>query len=97
MFDLNEKQMEELFYYFPQRYHVEVLPHATLQGPLPPFKTGNLLNVISRKASFGDALIMAAIEKYIPGAMRFVSWNAQHFDGRLPIPCLTPKEFLQDL
>jgi hypothetical protein len=94
-FNLNEKQMEELFYYFPQHYHVDVLPHATLQSPLPPFKTSDLFDTILRKASFGDALITAAIEKYIPGAICFVSWNAQHFNSRLPIPCLTPKEFLE--
>jgi len=46
------------------------------------------------KTGFGDALIVSAIEKYVPGAARFVSWNAQHFRDRLSIPALTPREFL---
>lgn len=95
-FNLNEKQVEELFFYFPQHYHVEVLPHASLQSLLPALRTGDLLNIILRKASFGDALIIAAIEKHVAGAVCFVSWNAQHFTGRLSIPALTPREFLKD-
>ena len=94
-FNLNEKQLHELFSYFPQRYTVEVLPYATLQSPLPTLQVGDLFQVISGKTSFGDALIIAAVEKYIPRATHFVSWNARHFAGRLSIPSLTPKEFLE--
>ncbi len=94
-FNLNEKQLQELFTYFSQRYAVEVLPHATLQSPLPALQTQDLFAVISGKASFGDALIIAAIEKYLPKATHFVSWNARHFVERLSIPALTPKEFLE--
>ncbi len=94
-FNLNEKHLRELFFYFPQHYHVDVLPHGFLEDLLPTFKTGDLLNIILRKACFGDALIIAAIEKHFPGAVRFVSWNAQHFKNRLTVPSLTPGEFLK--
>lgn len=94
-FNLNEKQMREIFFYFPEHYRVDVLPHASLDSPLPAFQIADLFNIISRKAGFGDALIIGAIEKYIPGAARFVSWNAQHFKGRLSIPSVTPREFLK--
>ena len=93
-FNLNEKQMQELFFYFPQRYQVAVFPHPDLEGALPALKVGDLFDIIFKKVGFGDALIVAATEKYVPGAARFVSWNAQHFVGRLSIPSLTPKEFL---
>lgn len=94
-FNLNEKQLQELFFHFPQHYQVEVLPHPDFEGLLPALKVGDLFEIIARKVSFGDALIMAAIEKSIPGAVRFISWNAQHFIDRLSIPSLTPKEFLE--
>ena len=94
-FNLNEKQLQELFSYFPQRYAVEVLPHTTLQSPLPILQTRDLFRVISGKTSFGDALIIAAVEKYLSKATHFVSWNARHFVGRFAIPSLTPKEFLE--
>lgn len=94
-FNLNERQLRELFFYFTEHFRVEVLPHLDFESFLPALKVGDLFEIISRKLSFGDALIVAAIEKCVPGAARFVSWNAQHFAGRLSIPSLTPKEFLK--
>ena len=96
-FNLNNTQLRELFAYFPQRYSVEVLPHATLQSPLPAVQTGDLFDIMLRKASFGDALIVAAVERHLPRAARFVSWNARHFVGRLSLPVQTPEEFMAAL
>jgi hypothetical protein len=94
-FNLNEEQLKELFHYFSQHYNVDVLPHSTLESPLPTLKTGDLFDVIARKTSFGDALIISAVEKHIPGTASFVSWNARHFKGRLSVPAFTPREFLE--
>ena len=73
-----------------------VLATLTVQGLLPTFELGELFEIISLRAGFGDALIIAAIEKHMAGAARFVSWNARHFKGRLSIPSLTPREFLKE-
>ena len=94
-FNLNERQLRELFHYFPQRYQVEMLPHDSLESSLPAFTTGELFNMILKKFSFGDALIAAAIEKHVRGAECFVSWNAQHFKDKLSVPSLTPRQFLR--
>ena len=94
-FNLNDRQLRELFHYFPQHYQVEVLPHASLESSLPACATGDLFNTILKKMSFGDALIAATIEKHVRGAECFVSWNAQHFKGKLSIPCLNPRQFLK--
>jgi hypothetical protein len=96
-FNLNNEQLKEMFHYFPQHYNVDVLPHSTLESPLPSLNTGDLFDVIARKTSLGDALIISAVEKHIPGTASFVSWNARHFKGRLSIPAFTPKEFLERL
>jgi hypothetical protein len=93
-FNLKDEQLKEMFHYFPQHYNIDVLPHSTLESPLPFLKTGDLFDIIARKTSFGDALIIAAVERDIPGAGCFVSWNARHFRGRLKVPALTPREFL---
>ena len=94
-FNLNEQQLRELFHYFIQHYNVEVLPHASLESSLPAFTAGDLFNTILKKVSFGDALIAAAMEKYVRGAECFVSWNAHHFKGKLSAPSLTPRQFLK--
>ena len=94
-FNLNEKQLRELFFYFSDHYHIDVLPHTSREGFLPAFELGDLFDIVLRRAGFGDALIIAAVEKYIAGAARFVSWNAEHFKGRLTFPSLAPREYLK--
>jgi len=94
-FNLNQKQLQELFFHFAKHYQVDVLPHLDFESLLPALKVGDLFEIIARKVSFGDALIIAAMEKCVSGAASFVSWNAQHFTDRLSIPSLTPREFLE--
>lgn len=50
---------------------------------------------MAKKLSFGDALILATIEAWIPQAACFVSWDARHFRGKTTLPVKTPKEFLE--
>lgn len=95
-FNFNSQQLRELFLYFSQRYHVQVLPFATLDRPLPLLSGTDVLGYLEQKASFGDALLMATIAKHLPEAAQFVSWDAPHFRGKLQIPVLTPGEFLMN-
>lgn len=92
-FNLSPAQLKELFFYFPRRYQVDVLPVHSLDEPLPEIGIGNLFERIGVKLSFGDALVASVIEKFIPGADVFVSWNAKHFQ-QIHIPSLTPAQFL---
>lgn len=94
-FNLNAQQLRELFVYFPQQYQVRVLPAHEFEVPLPALSPEDLFVFLVQRASFGDGLIMAAITRHIPDAVRFVSWDAKHFRDRLPIPVLTPQQFLR--
>lgn len=93
-FNLAPGQLKELFFYFPKRYRIQILPIHTLEDPLPAVEIRDLFACISSKMSFGDALVAACIEKFLPGADLFVSWNARHFQ-HLGIPALTPTQFLR--
>lgn len=93
-FNLTPAQLKELFFYFPRRYQIEVLPIHTLEDPLPEVEIGKIFERIAGKMSFGDAQIAAFIEKFIPGADMFVSWNARHFQ-KMQIPAMTPAQFLK--
>ncbi len=94
-FNLNAHQLRELFHYFPQKYHIQVLPISQMGQSLPSFTVENVFRWMEQKASFGDALLMAALVTYLPEVVRFVSWDADHFRGKLRIPVLTPQEFLR--
>ena len=93
-FNLPAAKLKELFFYFPQHYGVDVLPVHSLEDSFPEIGTGILFERIGMKLSFGDALVASLVEKYIPGADVFVSWNAKNFQ-QMSIPSLTPTQFLK--
>lgn len=95
-FNLTAQQVRELYHYLPERYQVTVLPILTEPGSLPGFPVEHLLALMAKRLSFGDALVLAAIEMWIPRAACFVSWNAKHFRGKIALPVKTPEEFLEE-
>lgn len=95
-FNLNEKQLLELYHYLPQKYNIEVVPSLTMESSLPPLRIRKIFDTITQRASFGDAQIMAMVETYAPYTSCFVSWNAEHLKGKISTEVLTPQEFLEE-
>ncbi len=95
-FNLTAQQVRELYHHLPQRYQVTVLPPPTLPVSLPALPVERLLTLMAKKLSFGDALIVASIEAWIPQAACFVSWDARHFRGKTSLSVMTPREFLEE-
>jgi len=94
-FNLNEKQLYELYYYFPQRYSLKNITPLKPHELLPAFSISFLMNVMSMKASFGDTLVICAAKDIEARLDCFVSWNAEHFKAKLEVDVLTPAEYLQ--
>ena len=92
-FNLTAQEVREVYHYLPERCRVTVLPPPTLPVSLP---AEPLLTLMTKKLSFGDALVLATIEAWIPRAACFVSWNAKHFRGKAALPVKTPKEYLEE-
>jgi predicted nucleic acid-binding protein len=94
-FNLNRQQIMELFYYFPKRYNVDILPSHELDSFLPETPVEALIEVIYKKASFGDALVANIVQGSMTEDGLFLSWDAAHFKHLLSVRTLTPAEFLQ--
>jgi len=92
-FNLNEQQISELFHYFPLKYGVEIIPSHNIESFLE-ISVKEIMEIIYKKASFGDALIAHFIKNHAGGNAVFVSWDAVHFKHLVPIKTMTPKEFL---
>lgn len=93
-FNLNQRQITELFHYFPLRYTIDVIPSNSIDSPFPETAIKDIMELIYKKASFGDALIANVINSYLKENSIFVSWDAVHFKHLLSIKTMTPKEFL---
>lgn len=99
-FSLNERQVLELYHYLPDKYRIEIIPSPLMELSLPQLTVTKVFEVISRKASFGDALIISMVESYISRVKYFISWNAAHFKDKISASTspkvLTPEEFIKD-
>jgi predicted nucleic acid-binding protein len=94
-FNLNQQQILELFYYFPEKYKVDIIPSYDMDSLLPETSVKAMMDIISQKASFGDALIANHANHFFKEKTAFVSWDAIHFKHLLSVKALTPREFLQ--
>ncbi len=62
---------------------------------MPPFSISSLMNVMGMKTSFGDTLVIFAAKELGERLDYFVSWNPEHFTGKLDVDVLTPVEYLR--
>ncbi len=92
-FNLNEQQLLDFYVHFPRRYKVRVLPYQDPRQRFPGLRLGEVLRVMQKRAAFGDALIAAQVNRLHPELDAFVTWNDEHFRGRLAVPVFTPATF----
>ncbi len=96
-FNLNEQQLLDLYHHFPRKYNLKDITHLNVSDALPSFRLSLIIELMSRKASLGDTLIICSVLEKINEIDCFISWNASHFAGIIPKPTLTPAEFLKSL
>jgi len=95
-FNLNDRQLRELWLYFEQKYRVTVLPDTGLDATLPSLRIRELFEWIKKKLSFGDAYILAVALKQIPSLSVMITWDKEHFKGKFKGALYTPTEYLQN-
>jgi predicted nucleic acid-binding protein len=93
-FNLNGDQLLDLWTYFCDRYKVTVLPEPDLQSDFPVIEIRRLFDMLSKKSSFGDALMMAVAEKYLAFVATLVTWDNEHFKEKYTGKVLTPEEYI---
>lgn len=94
-FNLSSQQLIELFLYFPRHYRISVVPPPELEGHLPRVRIEDVFKIITLRTSFGDALFIATIKKYLPLANTIVSWDKEHLTGKINIEVISPEEFIR--
>ncbi len=96
-FNLNQKQLTDLWVYFEERYKVSVIPSPDFQSEFPSIENRRLFDTISKKMSFGDALMIGFAEKLLPFVNTMVTWDKEHFKDKYSGRVLTPAEFILEL
>lgn len=94
-FNLNKKQLTELWFYFQDKYQITVLPVPDLDTNFPAIGIKDTFDLLKNRTSLGDALMMVVARKYLPFVSTMVTWDKVHFENIFPGATLTPEEFLQ--
>ncbi len=96
-FNLNEKQLTELWIYFQDRYGAVVLPVPSFETNFPVIEIQKIFDLIKGRTSLGDALMISVAKKHLPFVSTMVSWDDLHFKNIFPGTVLTPEKFLKRL
>jgi hypothetical protein len=93
-FNLSPQSLHDLYRHFARRFQVAVLPADEDDTRLPAPTAGEVLARMEKRMALKDAEIALAVEQQAATLTAFVSWNAKHFVGKLPIPALTPSQWM---
>jgi hypothetical protein len=93
-FNLNQDQLLDLWTYFQDKYKITVLPELNLQNDFPSIEINRLFGILSKKTSFGDALMISVAEKFLSFASTMVTWDDEHIKDKFAGKVLTPNAFL---
>ncbi len=96
-FNLSTTALHGLYVHFAQRYRMTVLPTGGHEARLPAPTVRDVLMQMEKRMALKDAEIALVVQQQATSLDAFVSWNAKHFDGKLPIRALTPREWLGTL
>ena len=94
-FNLNEKQLIELWFYFQDRYGVVVLPVPSFETKFPVIEIKEIFDLMKNRTSLGDALMISVAKKHLPFVATMVSWDDLHLKNLFPGSVLTPEKFLK--
>ena len=96
-FNLNEKQLLELWFYFQDRYGVVVLPVPSFETNFPVVEIKEIFDLMKSRTSLGDALVLSVAKKHLPFVTTMVSWDDSHFEDVFPGNVLSPEKFLKEI
>ena len=71
-----------------------MLPAPSFEADFPIIEIKEIFNLIKKKTSLGDALMIAVSEKHLSFVSTMVSWDHLHFENIFPGTVVTPEIFL---
>ena len=93
-FNLNQSQLGNLWTYFSRKYRVSVLPTPDFEAHLPLIEQERVFNHIVKRTSFGDSLMLATAENYLPFVSTLVTWDKEHLQDVFAGAVFTPRDYL---
>lgn len=93
-FNLNREQLNDLWVHFSRKYGISVLPAPDFETQCPVVEQKRVFELVASRTSFGDALMVATAERYLPFVPTLVTWDKEHLQGIFKGGVFTPQEYL---
>ena len=93
-FNVSPPRVPRLAHQLCIQYGLAVFPDLQGHPSYAGCTVQDLIAQMSRQMALGDTVQAVQIQRYAAGADCLLTWNAQHFSGKLVIPVLTPQEWL---
>ncbi len=93
-FNISGRHVLQLPRYLSIQYTLTVLPDLQQQPDFAGCTVQELITQMSRQMALGDAVQAVQIARYASFADCLLTWNARHFQGKLPVPVFTPQDWL---
>ena len=94
-FNLSATALHGLYLHFARRYRVTVVPAAAYDTRLPAPSAAEVLARMEQRMALKDAKIALVVGQHTATLEAVVTWNANHFAGKLAVPALTPRKWLR--
>jgi hypothetical protein len=98
-FNLASDELKQWSYYFDELYSVDIVEPISLEASSASSWfgqfSGEMMDLLGRKLTWGDAVIVKTAEDYRVEAI--VTWNKKHFEGRTDRQLFTPEEYMATL
>ncbi len=93
-FNYTTEDLMELYSDFINHFRVKIFYPSDAQGYFQ-YDLVRIFERIKQKQDLGDAQVGYVVERFSSLVSCFVSWNARHFEGKLPVPVMTPAAYLK--
>jgi predicted nucleic acid-binding protein len=94
-FNLNKKQLTELWFYFQDQYGTVVLPAPSFETSFPVIEIKAIFDLIRDRTALGDALMISVAKRHLPFVSTMATWDDLHFKDIFSGTVLTPEKFLK--
>lgn len=74
---------------------ITVVPGSGYETPLTGATAGDVIARMEKRMALKDAAIALTVDQHAASVSAFLSWNAKHFAGKLPVAAVTPREWLR--
>lgn len=96
-FQLSPRQIIALPATLQAQFRLSVIPNPDAMPDYAGCTYADVFGQLAQQMSMGDAVMAVQLRKFAPPGSIFLTWDAQHFVNKVPLPVFRPDDWLATL